>query len=97
LAVRAMNVWPLAYHRRHSAMCQGTLPNMPQSGKYNSSHIKISWIWRTCFYIDGCVTLRTVALRRPIFKQKKGYATISLGLNYCSMGSSQPLSCDTVP
>jgi hypothetical protein len=28
--------------------------------------------------------LRTVALRRPIFKPKKGSATISLGLNYCS-------------
>jgi hypothetical protein len=39
----------------------------------------------------------TVALRRPIFKQIKGSATISLGLNYCSMGSSQSPSHDTVP
>jgi hypothetical protein len=49
------------------------------------------------FYIDGCGTLQTVALRWPIFKQKKGSATISLGLNYCSMGLSHSLSCDTVP
>jgi hypothetical protein len=31
------------------------------------------------------------------FKQKKGCATISLGLIYCSMGSSQPPSRDTCP
>jgi hypothetical protein len=41
--------------------------------------------------------LRTVALRRRIFKEKKGRATFGLGLNYCSMGSSQPSSFDTVP
>jgi hypothetical protein len=46
-------------------------------------------------YING--TLRTVALRWPIFKQKKGSATISLGLNYCSMGSSLSPFRDTVP
>jgi hypothetical protein len=33
----------------------------------------------------------------PIFKPKKGFTTISLGMNYCSMGLSQPLFCDTVP
>jgi hypothetical protein len=31
------------------------------------------------------------------FSQKKGSATINLGLNYCSMGSSQSPSCDAVP
>jgi hypothetical protein len=36
-------------------------------------------------------------LKWPIFKQKKGCATISWGLNYSSMGSSQPPSRDTVP
>jgi hypothetical protein len=36
-------------------------------------------------------------LKWPIFKQKKGCATISLGLNYCSMGSSQPPFRDSVP
>jgi hypothetical protein len=46
---------------------------------------------------DGFGTLRTVALRWPIFKPKKGPATISLGLNYCSMGLSQPPFRDTVP
>jgi hypothetical protein len=44
---------------------------------------------RSDLHIDGCVTLWTVALIRPIFKQKKGPATICLGLNYCSMDSSQ--------
>jgi hypothetical protein len=42
-------------------------------------------------------TGRTVALKRPIFKQKKGYATIGLGLNYHFMGSSQPPPRDSVP
>jgi hypothetical protein len=32
----------------------------------------------------------------PIFKQEKGSVTISLGLNYCSMSSSQSPSRDTV-
>jgi hypothetical protein len=57
-------------------------------------------IWQsqgTCFYIDGCASVRTVALKLPIFKQKKRRATISLGLNYCSIGSSQPPFRDTVP
>jgi hypothetical protein len=31
------------------------------------------------------------------FQTKKGSATINLGLNYCSMGLSQPSFCDTVP
>jgi hypothetical protein len=52
---------------------------------------------RTSFYINGCVTLQTVALRQPIFKQKKVSVTISLGIHYCTMGSSQPPSRDTVP
>jgi hypothetical protein len=30
LAVRAMVVGPLAYHSRHSEICKGTLPDMPQ-------------------------------------------------------------------
>jgi hypothetical protein len=44
------------------------------------SHSKIRRIWRTGFYIDECATVQTVALKRPIFKWKKGFATISLGL-----------------
>jgi hypothetical protein len=43
-------------------------------------------------YIDGCTTVRTIALKWPIFKQKKGCAAISLGLNCYSMGSFQPPS-----
>jgi hypothetical protein len=58
---------------------------------------KIRRIRRPCFNIDGCATLWTITLKRPIFKQKKGFANISLGLNYCSMGSCWPRSRDTVP
>jgi hypothetical protein len=43
------------------------------------------------------VTLQTIALRWPIFKQKKVRMTISSDLNFCSMGSSQPPSRDTAP
>jgi hypothetical protein len=41
-------------------------------------------------------TDRTVALRRPIFKRKKGFAAICLGLIYHSMVLSQLRSRDTV-
>jgi hypothetical protein len=51
----------------------------------------------TRFYIDGCATRRAVALRRRIFKQKKGFANLSLGLNYHSKALPQPPSRDTVP
>jgi hypothetical protein len=61
------------------------------------SRSKIRQIRRPCFNIDGGATLWTVALKRPIFKRKKGFANISLGLNYCYMGSSWPRSRDTVP
>jgi hypothetical protein len=61
------------------------------------SRSKIRRIWRTSFYIEGCGTLQTVALRWPIFKQKKGSTNISLGRNYCSMGSSHLPSHDTGP
>jgi hypothetical protein len=66
-------------------------------GEVATESSKIRRIWRTCFYIDGCAIVRTVALKWPIFKQKKGCTTISIGLNYCSIGSSQPPSRDTVP
>jgi hypothetical protein len=32
------------------------------------------------FYNDGCSTVPSVALRRAIFKWKKGFANLSLGL-----------------
>jgi hypothetical protein len=60
------------------------------------SRSKIRRIWRTVFYIYGCTIVRNVALRWAIFKQKKGSATICLGLIYCSMGSSQPKTHGTV-
>jgi hypothetical protein len=43
------------------------------------------------------VRFGTNGLRWPIFKLKKGSITLSLGLNYCSLDSSQSPSCDTVP
>jgi hypothetical protein len=64
----------------------GTLRDMPKSGKYKTPSLsKIRRTWRTCFFHQW-----------PIFKQKKGCVTISLSLNYCSMGSSQPTSHDSV-
>jgi hypothetical protein len=41
--------------------------------------------------------MRTVALRRAIFKRKNVFATISLGIIYHSTTLSQPKSRDTVP
>jgi hypothetical protein len=38
-----------------------------------------------------------IALRWVIFKRKKGFATISLGIIYQSIALSEPPSCDTVP
>jgi hypothetical protein len=70
---------------------------MPQSRNKKPSRSKIRQIWRTSFYIDGFVTLWTVALRRTIFEHKEGCSTIDLGLNYCSMGSYQPPSRKTIP
>jgi hypothetical protein len=97
LAVCAIVCATLTYRSCLSAICQGTLRDMPKSGKLTPSLSKIRRIWRTCFYIDGCATVPTIALKWPIFEQKKGRATICSGLNYCSMGSSQPPSRDTVP
>jgi hypothetical protein len=59
------------------------------------SHSKIRRIWRSSFHINGCSTVWTVALRRLIFKRKKGFATISLILIYHSI--PQLPFCDTFP
>jgi hypothetical protein len=58
---------------------------------------KIRRIWGTSFNTFGCTTLWALALERPILRRKKGFANISLGLNYCSMGLSRQPSRDTVP
>jgi hypothetical protein len=47
--------------------------------------------------MDALPTVRTVDLRRAIFKRKKEITTIFLGLIYHSMALSQPQSRDTVP
>jgi hypothetical protein len=36
-------------------------------------------------------------LKRPIFKRKKGFANLSLGLIYHSKALPQPASRDTIP
>jgi hypothetical protein len=41
---------------------------------------QISRIWDPWFYIYGGTAQRTVVLKRPIFKWKKGFANHSLGL-----------------
>jgi hypothetical protein len=100
LAIRAMFGRPLANRPVTAAICQRSpqpLRELPQSVKEKLSHGKSRRIWTTGFYIDGCGTLQTVALRWTIFKPKKGSVTISLGLNYCSLDLSQPLFRDTVP
>jgi hypothetical protein len=38
-----------------------------------------------------------VALKRPIFKRKKGFVNLSLGLIYHSKALPQPPSRDTIP
>jgi hypothetical protein len=48
-------------------------------------------------YIDGCATRRVVALRRRIFKWKKGFANLILGLFFHSRALPQPPSRDTIP
>jgi hypothetical protein len=58
---------------------------------------KIRRIWEPWFYIYGGTTLWTVALKRPIFKRKKGFANLSLGLIYHSKALPQPPSRDIVP
>jgi hypothetical protein len=58
---------------------------------------KIRWIWEPWIYIYRGTTLWTVALKRPIFKRKKGFANLSLGLIYHSKALPQPPSHDTVP
>jgi hypothetical protein len=60
----------------HISAVTARYANRLKAGK--PSRGKIRRIWRTSFYIDECGTLWTVALRWPIFKQKKGSATISL-------------------
>jgi hypothetical protein len=45
----------------------------------------------------GALLDGAVALRRRIFKQKKGFANLSLGLNYHPKALPQPPSSDTVP
>jgi hypothetical protein len=58
---------------------------------------QIWWIRDPWFNIYGSTAQWTVALQRPIFKRKKGFVNLSLGLICYSIASSQPPSRDTVP
>jgi hypothetical protein len=82
LAVRATVVRPLSYRGCHSMICQVS---------------KIRRIWRTNLYIEGCSIVRTVALWWAVFKRKKGFPVICLGLIYHSMVLLQLPPRDTVP
>jgi hypothetical protein len=88
--VQFLRLWQFA-----QGLCGATIGISQPSQKPRSS--KIHQIWRTGFYIDKCATIRTVALRQTIFKQKKGFATISLGLICHSLVLSQLPSRGTVP
>jgi hypothetical protein len=81
LAVHAIDVRPMANLNCHRSR---VIAKSTESGE-------------PVLYIDGCATVHTVALRRVIFKWKKGFATISLGQIYHSMLLSQPPSRGTVP
>jgi hypothetical protein len=62
---------------------------------YNSKNKDSSVACRTQFYRELC----KIAFKLPRmadFKRKKGFATLSLGPNYCFMASAQP-SRDAVP
>jgi hypothetical protein len=63
---------PLAYSGRHSVICQGTLPDMPQSGKYRRSLVvaKSAESGEPVF-ASMDVLLYELSLRRPIFEQKR--------------------------
>jgi hypothetical protein len=63
---------PLVYC---AAICQVS-PNRCRNCQHSPidlkpGHSKIHQIWRTSFYINGCTTVQTVALRPAIFKRKK--------------------------
>jgi hypothetical protein len=47
--------------------------------------------------MDTYATQRAVALKQPIFKRKKGFANLSLGLIYHSKALPRPPSRDTIP
>jgi hypothetical protein len=74
-----------------------TIARIATVGKVEAKSWQNPLNWTTSFYINGCGALRTVTLRRALFNPKKGSETISLGMNYCSMGLSQPPFRDTVP
>jgi hypothetical protein len=57
----------------------------------------LTWRDQPQAYKDGCANRRGVALIRPIFKRKNGFANLSLGLIYHSKALPQPTSHDTIP
>jgi hypothetical protein len=96
------HIWhsPLAYCGRDMPTVTPTIVRMATVSKLEAESWQICRIRRTSFYINGCVTLWLYGLSLKdgrFLKRKKGSATISLGLNYCSMGSYQSPSHDTVP
>jgi hypothetical protein len=68
LAVRATVMRPLAYRGRHSTICQWITSLVIAKSAGSGEPV---------FFIDRYCTYR-IALRRVIFKRKKGFATIAL-------------------
>jgi hypothetical protein len=96
VAYRAKSLGILRSDGRDMPTVAPTISRIATVGEEEAESYSTIRRYRTSFCIDGCGTLQSFALRRPIFKQKKGSATISLGLNYYSMGSSLSPFHDTV-
>jgi hypothetical protein len=87
---------PLAYCGHVTARYANGRPN--HCTKCHSRQIRCQFVAKSAGSGESVFTsIGVVLYGLTVFKQKKGSATISLGLNYCSMGSSRSLSCDTVP
>jgi hypothetical protein len=91
VATRPLVMQTWATHKDHNPI------HLTENLNWTPNLCKIRRIWEPWFYIYRGTTLWTVPLKRPIFKQKKGFANLSLGLIYHSKALPQPPSRDTVP
>jgi hypothetical protein len=91
LTARGLVMRTRAFRKIRTTICHEEKLN------WNPSHSKIHRIWYTWFYIYWGTTLRAISFKLPIFKRKKGFANLSLGLSLYFDPLSQPRSRDTVP
>jgi hypothetical protein len=94
--IRVVATWPLVMRTWATRKDRNPI-HLTENLNWTPNLGKICRIWETWFYINRGTTLWTVALKRPIFKQKKGVANLNLGLLLYSEALSQPWSRDTVP